>query len=61
MPLKHQDREMLSDFIQNREYGVALEWLHSLVVERSLEATLTQENEIERLARLMNISLGAAS
>ena len=34
----HQnDRDLLAEFVENFEYGVALEWLHSLLVERKID------------------------
>jgi hypothetical protein len=48
---------ILRDFIDNREYQVALEWLHSIVKERSLELSPGNKDEMLRLAHSMNISL----
>jgi len=48
---------ILKEFIDNREYGVALEWLHSIVQERSLDLSPQNKDEMLRLARSMNISL----
>jgi|GraSoi_2013_60cm_1033757.scaffolds.fasta_scaffold61997_2 hypothetical protein len=55
--LKPKDKEILIDFIENREYGVALEGLHLLAVEQSIQLTLPQQQEIQRLAQLMSIDL----
>jgi hypothetical protein len=55
--LQPKDKEILIDFIENYEYGVALEWLYSIVVERSIQLTLPQQQEIQRLAQRMGIDL----
>ena len=55
--LGDQDRELLNDFIENREYGVALEWLYSTVVEENIQLDPDQEAEIKRLAQIMDIDL----
>jgi hypothetical protein len=55
--LDDENRKLLNDFVRNREYGVALEWLYSLVVERSIQLSVQQETEIRRLAELMGIHL----
>jgi hypothetical protein len=59
MPAKFdgKNRELLNEFAENREFGVALEWLHSIIVERSIELSAQQEQEIQRLANLMGIRL----
>jgi hypothetical protein len=43
--------------IENREYGVVLQWLDATVVEHSFELSPAQETEIQRLAGLMQIEL----
>jgi hypothetical protein len=48
---------IIKDFIENREYGVALEWLHSLLNERSIRVSDHHKEEMKTLARAMNISL----
>jgi len=35
--LDKHNRDLLDEFVENREYGIALEWLHSLIVERSIQ------------------------
>jgi hypothetical protein len=55
--LDDKNRELLNEFAENREYGVALEWLHSVIVERSIQLSAQQEQEIQRLAQLMGIDL----
>jgi hypothetical protein len=49
--------DLLTEFIENREYGVALRWLDAMVVEHSLELSPAQEREIRRLAEFMQIEL----
>jgi hypothetical protein len=58
--LNGKDRELLTDFIGNREYGIALEWLYSIVVERKLQLSAPQQHEVRRLADLMEIDLASA-
>ncbi|MHC2565032.1 hypothetical protein [Bradyrhizobium liaoningense] len=51
--LSIRDCALLAEFIDNREFGVALEWLHSSVVEPSA----SQKLEVQRLAKMMDIDL----
>jgi hypothetical protein len=51
------DLELLDDFVQNYEYGLALETLEALIVERSVSLTEQQKSEIRQLKRQMNMSL----
>jgi hypothetical protein len=51
------DRELLLEFIHNREYGVALEWLHSIIIKAGLRPSAGQGIEIQRLAKSMEIDL----
>ena len=55
--LDKHNRDLLDEFVENREFGIALEWRHSLIVERSIQLSLQQEKEIQRLAQLMEIDL----
>jgi hypothetical protein len=55
--LAKRDVDLLTEFIENREYGVALQWLDATVVEYSFELSPAQETEIQRLAELMQIEL----
>ena len=48
---------LLRDFVENREFGIALEWLDSLIVERTIPLLPDQAQEIERLAATMKINL----
>src|ERR1700674_5605390 len=35
--------KLLNEFIENREYGIALEWLHGAIVDRSKQLSPQQE------------------
>jgi hypothetical protein len=54
--LSLRDRELLTEFIENREFGVALEWLHSSIVGNDLRPS-GQQLERQRLAERMDIDL----
>jgi hypothetical protein len=53
--IDQHNRDLLVEFVENRGYQVALEWLDSLIFERSIRLSLEQEKELQRLAVLMNI------
>jgi hypothetical protein len=53
--IDQHNRDLLIEFVENREYQVALEWLDALVFERSIRLSVEQETEFQRLAALMNI------
>jgi hypothetical protein len=53
------NRDLLEDFVKNYEFGVALEWLHSLIVERNIQLSSGQDLELQRLAERMKIDLGS--
>jgi hypothetical protein len=55
--IDQHNRELLAEFVENFEYGVALEWLHSLIVERRIQLSPEQDDEIRRLAQRMKIDL----
>jgi hypothetical protein len=55
--LSRRDRELLTEFIENQEFGVALEWLHSSIIGNDLRPSSGQQLEIQRLAAAMNIDL----
>ncbi|MDA9530659.1 MULTISPECIES: hypothetical protein [unclassified Bradyrhizobium] len=55
--LSIRDCALLAEFIDNREFGVALEWLHSSVVENRLQPSASQKLEVQRLAKMMDIDL----
>jgi hypothetical protein len=49
---------LVQDFIENREYGVALEWLYLVVVvESKLPLSPLQARKIDELAGVMEIDL----
>lgn len=49
--------DLLNDFVQNYEYGVALDWLQSLIAERPISLTERQETAIQQLKRRMGLPL----
>ena len=51
------DRDILTEFMENREFGVALEWLHSLTISRNLLLSERQKAEVRRLAEMMKNDL----
>ena len=55
--LDEKNLGLLRDFIDNREYGVALEWLVSLIKTHSIQISSEQQQEIDRLATTMGLSL----
>jgi hypothetical protein len=55
--IDQSDRALLAEFVENFEYGVALELLHSWLVERNIQLSSQQEEEIQRLAQRMKIDL----
>ncbi|MGY2901674.1 hypothetical protein [Bradyrhizobium sp. URHC0002] len=55
--IDQKNRELLAEFVENFEYGVALEWLHSLIVDRKIQLSPGQDQEMRRLAQRMKIDL----
>jgi hypothetical protein len=55
--LDEKNSELVRNFIENREFGVAFEWLHSLVLGRSIPITFEQKEVFERLAQLMGFDM----
>ncbi|WP_027532485.1 MafI family immunity protein [Bradyrhizobium sp. WSM3983] len=55
--LAAEDRKLVMEFIDNREFGLALEWLHSVIAEKNLRPSASEASEIQRLAALMHIEL----
>ena len=47
----------IRDFVDHREYGVALELLWEVLKEEAIELSGQQYSEFRRLAKLMNIEL----
>lgn len=52
-----QDIETLRDFIDNREYGVALEWMWSVVKRLRIQLSSSQREQFRRLSQSMGIAL----
>lgn len=52
-------QELVRDFVENREFGVAFEWLHSVVLEQNISLTGYQAQKFTELAALMGIDLEA--
>jgi hypothetical protein len=58
-PLLDADtQELVGDFVDNREFGVALEWPHSAVLRKKISLTAYQTQKFDELAALMKIDLG---
>jgi len=55
LELDDNNLELLRDFIANREYGVALEWLQSAIKNNPIHISPEQEKEIRHLAKIMEI------
>ena len=53
--IDRHNRDLLKEFVENREYQVALEWLDFLVFERFIPLSSQQEQEFRRLAAIMDI------
>jgi hypothetical protein len=59
--LREEDKknhDIVIDFIENREYGVALEWMSSVINEKPIVLSSTQLKTMLELAALMGIDLG---
>jgi len=57
--IDRHNRDLLADLVENYEFGVALEWLHALIVERNIQLSSGQEWELQSLAQRMKIDLGS--
>jgi hypothetical protein len=55
--LDPKSQELVRDFVENNEFGVALEWLHSAVLGRKISLTAYQVQKFDELAALMGIDL----
>lgn len=55
--IEKESLELLKEFIENREYEVALRWLHGVIVDRSIQLSPQQKQEIQRIAGLMHVNL----
>jgi len=49
--------EIVKDFIDNREFRVALEWLYSYLIENNVQLSSQQLQTVRGLAKLMEIDL----
>jgi hypothetical protein len=57
--LDGKNLELLEDFIENREFAVAVEWLYSTIKERSIALSAQQQNELGALAASLDIDLNS--
>jgi hypothetical protein len=48
---------LVQKFIDNNEFGVALEWLNSVALERNIGLSTQQSQKFRELAKLMEIEL----
>ncbi len=55
--LDEQNKLLLVDFVENIEYGVALEWLWSVICSRKIPLSPSQTDLVDRLAQRMKIVL----
>ena len=55
--LDAKTQELVRDFIENREFGVALEWLYSAAHRLKISLTAEQAQKFDELAALMRIDL----
>jgi hypothetical protein len=55
--LDESTADIVRDFIENREFGLALEWLQAVVIEQSISLSNDQREKFDALARLMNVDL----
>jgi hypothetical protein len=55
--LGRADIDLVTDFLDHNELGVALEWMVSIVSERSVPIKETTRQGMHEAARLMNMSL----
>lgn len=53
--LRPRDSELIADFIDNREYGVAHEWLSSAINESGSAVPAEAQAALAEAARLMNL------
>ncbi|HTO65349.1 MAG TPA: hypothetical protein VMM15_29330 [Bradyrhizobium sp.] len=49
---------IVTDFLENREYALALEWLAEAASIQGIQISEAQQAERDRLAKLMGIDLG---
>jgi hypothetical protein len=49
--------KLVQEFVANREFGIALEWLYSVVLERKIGLSAQQSKDFKELAKLMEMDL----
>lgn len=49
--------KLVQEFVGNREFGIALEWLYSVVLERKIGLSAQQSKDFKELAKLMKMDL----
>jgi hypothetical protein len=55
--LKPESCQVVRDLIENREYGVALEWLTDAALAQGIRLSDSQLIEVDRMAKLMKLDL----
>lgn len=53
--LDQRNRELVSDFIENREFEVALTWVESLIEEKSIPVSVETSDAIDAARALMTL------
>jgi hypothetical protein len=57
--LDAKNLELLEDFIENREYAIAVEWLYSIIKERSIALSSEQKTQLSELATSLDVDLNS--
>jgi hypothetical protein len=52
--LPARDFNLLVEFVENNESGVAIDWLNSLIEEGCCEASSSELQEIQKLAAILS-------
>jgi hypothetical protein len=55
--LDPSSHEIVNEFIENREYAIALEWLAEAASKQGSQLSEAQQAEFDRLEKLMGIDL----
>jgi hypothetical protein len=55
--LDPSSREIVTEFIESREYAIALEWLAEAASKQGIQLWEAQRSEFDRLEKLMGIDL----
>ena len=53
--LAREDKELLRDFIENNEYGVAVDWIRSIISERDLSISAQAEDCLDVAEAMMSL------